>query len=112
MGYLQIRMMVSVQDSECGRCFRMFCQERRHRARILLSRGRVWRRCQQEIVKGLGGVYQEHWDIDHGGAPLFPIRLFELNCQAAHRLRRVSGIGVAARKGKSSHDRDAAYDKD
>src|SRR5260370_35664901 len=55
-------------------------------------------------MKPLNCVDRENRDVDHARAPLFAVRQFEQNRQAAHCLRRIRDIGLSSRKRKPSND--------
>src|SRR5271155_5022835 len=77
--------------------FRIRGNELLHRIRILASGG------SQQFVEALRRRYREDGCVDHGAAPLLPIRRLDAYADAAYAHHCICGIWVRSGEVKSSH---------
>src|ERR1700730_17432514 len=83
-----------------------------HPGRIRLARAGVRLRREQQLIEGLGGADGEHRQVDHRGSPKLPVGKGELKPEAAHRIRRVADIGLAAPEREAADHRHTPRSKD
>src|ERR1700687_1638516 len=67
-----------------------------HPGRIRLAGAGVRLRREQQLIEAFGSADREHRQVDHRGSPQLTIGERELQPQAAHRIRSIADIGLAA----------------
>src|SRR5438552_4962725 len=79
---------------------------------IRLARIGVGLRRDHLLVKSLGSSEWKHGQVNHRGSPELAVGQGELKPQAAHRIRRVGRIRLAAPQRKAAEHRYAPRSKD
>src|SRR5260370_29495844 len=87
-------------------------KKRLHFGWIRLARFGFGLRGNELLVKSLGGTDWKHRKVDHRSSPQFAVGQRKLKPQAAHRIRGVGRIGLAAPERKAAEHGHAPRLKD